>query len=161
MELPLRLLARRLPRSVAVAVIALAAALAPLTPAHATYGTALPVNLQVTGEYGQDLASVRGTLQFDDGGTAYKYSLTLCRHSSFTAPRIRIYVNSAYQDLLIWSGGSSASWCAYSNFTTNFNAQVDHGSTVHNIKIELMGSSFPSNVYTEHFDDSVYYSPYD
>ena len=148
-------------RWIAVTVMALAATLVPLTPAHATYGPQLPVILYVNADNGTKLARVEGTLQFDDGNAKYAYSLTLCRYSSYSAPYIRISVNGTYRDLLSWYGGTTVPWCTYSGFATVFTGDIDYGSTVRNVSFQLVGSSFSNqNVYKEHYDYLTYDNPY-
>ncbi|GAB3900021.1 hypothetical protein GCM10027612_60960 [Microbispora bryophytorum subsp. camponoti] len=78
-----------------MAIAAMAAALLPLSPAHAAYGADQPVYLQLTSNDGNatQLALLDGTVAFDDGNTKYRYSLRLCWQHAYPAPYFMINVN--------------------------------------------------------------------
>ncbi|MCK2215856.1 hypothetical protein MF672_018945 [Actinomadura sp. ATCC 31491] len=145
---------------IALLLAAIATALLPLTPAQAAYGPPNPIILQVNAGDGTLLARVEGTVAFDDGNTRYTYSLVLCRRSSFQAPYVRIYVNGAYRDSLYWNPSTTVPWCQYAGFASPHSAEVDYGALVQNVRFELIGSSFPNNVYKEHHSSTTYDNPY-
>ncbi|NUR30161.1 MAG: hypothetical protein HOV83_30645 [Catenulispora sp.] len=70
-------------------------ALASPAPAHAAWGTTSPVSIQVVGG-SLDIGRADGWVQFDDGGNSFRYSLTICRQSSYDWPRLVIGVNAGY-----------------------------------------------------------------
>jgi hypothetical protein len=67
-------------------------------PAHATYGPPQTVTIQLRSydSYGNEYRVGRlvGTVQFDDGNSAYYLSLVMCRQSSYTNPHLRIHLNN-------------------------------------------------------------------
>ncbi|QYC42462.1 hypothetical protein Nocox_24295 [Nonomuraea coxensis DSM 45129] len=145
---------------IALLLAAIAVALLPLTPAQAAYGPPSPIVLQVNASDGTQLARVEGTVAFDDGNTRYTYSLVLCRRSSFQAPYVRIYVNGVVHDTLFWNPSTTVPWCFYSGFASPHSAEVTYGAVVQNVRFELVGSSFPNNVYKEHRSGFTYDNPY-
>ncbi|WP_030155342.1 hypothetical protein [Glycomyces sp. NRRL B-16210] len=71
--------------------MALAVLMAP-APAHAAWGSQIPVTIQVTGN-GHQLGYATGWVQFDTGGTTFRYEITVCRQSSYTPPNLAVSVN--------------------------------------------------------------------
>ncbi|MFS1299751.1 hypothetical protein [Streptosporangium longisporum] len=137
-------------------------ALLPLTPAHAAYGTPIPVSMAVYGGWNgtQLLARVDGTIQFDDANQKYQYHLSLCRVSSFVGPNVRVLVNNVYKSTLYWNGGSPTAQCPASYIATAHSAEVDNGSTVHNVTLTLVGSDFNANVFRERTETWTYDNPF-
>ena len=93
-------LRRRLITLLALTFVALLTTSLAAVPAQATYGSPFAVSLQLrsytsTGtEY--QVGRLVGTVQFDDGNSAYYLSLIMCRQSSYTNPQVRVYVNGVY-----------------------------------------------------------------
>lgn len=143
-ELFARSRGRRLTTSIAAAAAALAAALLPLTPAHAAYGADQPVYLQLVSNDGNatQLALLEGTVAFDDGNTKYRYNLRLCWQHAYPAPTFSIYVNGAYSSGPFGPGGSSAAGCQYATWTS---AEVNYGGIVRNVYFSVTGGWFGSN----------------
>jgi hypothetical protein len=99
-------LRRRVISVIGVAVTALSVSMLAPVPAHATLGPPSTVNIQLTKPWpggGTILVGrVTGTIQFDDGNTAFKLSVTVCRQSSYTSPNVRISVNGVSGG--VWTG---------------------------------------------------------
>jgi hypothetical protein len=123
------------------AAAAIGVTVLPAVPAHATYGPQNGiVHLQLLDSVGSHIGSIDGTVEFDDGNTKYRYSLTVCRQSSFTAPFAYVYVNGAYQFPLLPSytalpacGGALGGVVS---------GEVVSGSVVQNVTVEFHGSSY-------------------
>ena len=80
----------------ALAAVAMAgASLVAAAPAHAAWGTTYNLSIQVTYN-GLDLGRADGWVQFDDGGSTFRYSLTICRQSGYTTPDLQVAVNAGY-----------------------------------------------------------------
>ncbi|WP_380807634.1 hypothetical protein [Sphaerisporangium aureirubrum] len=148
-------------RSLSLALVAFAALLLPVTPAHATYGAPFTVWAEIYGNGGStQLARLDGTLQFDDGNTKIYYNLELCRRSSFTGPQVKVYVNNTFVTSLYWSGGYSTAVCPSFYTATPLSAELTYGGTIYNVSLILVGSEFPNNVYTERTKRRDYDNPF-
>lgn len=80
----------------ALAAVAMAgASLVAAAPAHAAWGTTYNLSIQVTYN-GLDLGRADGWVQFDDGGSAFHYALTICRQSSYSYPSLQVAVNAGF-----------------------------------------------------------------
>lgn len=91
-------LIRRTTTALAAAfAMALAILLAP-APAHAAWGSQIPVSIQVVSNYGYQLGYASGWVQFDTGGTTFRYEITVCRQSSYTPPNLAVSVNTTNQN---------------------------------------------------------------
>jgi hypothetical protein len=155
-------LARRWRQSLVLAVVAGAAILLTSAPAHASYGPQnSAVHLQLTGPGATAVGSVDGSVEFDSGNTTFRYSLTVCRQSSYVAPWIYLYVNGAVNRQLSdgWVYGTST--CAGGGPVAVYSAEVAYGSVVTNVIVNLHGSSFSfPGGYREHQTSSVKDNPY-
>lgn len=97
---------QRLAGALATAAAVSGTVLAAPAPAHAAWGTTETLSMQATGTNGfssTDVGSANGWVQFDDGGTTFRYSLTICRQSGYVWPRLEIDVN-AWENLGTWYG---------------------------------------------------------
>ncbi len=137
--------ARRLASSTAIAATALAGALLPVSPAHATFGTdyQVYVNLISNDGYGTPLARLEGTVAFDNGNKKYRYSVQLCWQNAYPAPNTTIVVN-----------GTSTTWPSYTGQGTPtsgcqqvllYSGTVNFGSTVRNVRFDVTGGWFGTN----------------
>ncbi|TQS13634.1 hypothetical protein [Microbispora hainanensis] len=135
---------RRLTTSIAMAIAATAAALLPLSPAHAAYSADQPVYLQLVSNDGNatQLALLQGTVAFDDGNTKYRYSLTLCWQHAYPAPSFRVVVNGTSTSWPTQTGSTSLPGCQQ---TAVYNSEVNFGSTVGNVRFDVTGGWFGSN----------------
>lgn len=91
---------RRAASMLATGAAVLGGVLAAPTQAHAAWGTTYNVSVQVTytsptGAAVQ-LGRADGWVQFDDGGNSFRYSLAVCRQSSYTWPKLQVAVNAGY-----------------------------------------------------------------
>lgn len=135
---------RRVTRVLATAAAAIGAIVLPAVPAHATYGPQFgTVHWQLLDSSGnQRIGSIDGTVEFDDGNTTFRYSLTMCRQNSFTAPYAYVYVNGTYSfplnpayTTLPACGG------ALGGVVTG---EVVPGGVVRNVTVEFHGSYYGS-----------------
>ncbi|MGI5156526.1 hypothetical protein [Microbispora sp. CA-102843] len=135
---------RRLTTSIAIAIASMAAALLPLSPAHAAYGSDQPVYLQLLSNDGNgtQLALLEGTVAFDDGNTKYRYSLRLCWQHAYPAPSFLINVNGTSTASPTWTGSTSVSGCQQAHL---YSAEVNFGSTVRNVRFDVTGGWFGTN----------------
>jgi hypothetical protein len=96
----MRAVKRRSASVLATAAAVSGAVLAAPVPAHAAWGATDTISLQAIGRnaYGvvTDVGSANGTVQWDDGGNSFRYSLTICRQSGYVWPYLEIGVNAAY-----------------------------------------------------------------
>ncbi|WP_182905893.1 hypothetical protein [Microbispora sp. H13382] len=135
---------RRLTASFAMAIGAIAAALLPLSPAHAAYGPDQPVYLQLVSNDGNatQLALLDGTVAFDDGNTKYRYSLRLCWQHAYPQPYFTINVNGTSTAWPTQVGPTSMPGCQQAYL---YSAEVNFGSTVRNVRFDVTGGWFGSN----------------
>jgi hypothetical protein len=133
---------RRWTTPIGIAIAALAAALLPITPAHAAYGPDQPVFLSISGGNGTGLlARVDGTMAFDDGNRQFKYSVRLCWARSYPAPNFWMVVNGSTTYYPNYSGSSSAPGCQQ---VTLYADAPTHGDIIRNIRFRLNGGWFDS-----------------
>lgn len=142
---------RRAARPLAATALAgavLATTLCVAAPASAAYGSPQPVDLQLRGYsssgYEYLVGRLVGTVEFDDGNSGYRLSLTLCRQSSYTNPNVRIGVNGTpYQTFSpsdeqrrpgVCGGGHGMSGVIGGDFT--------YGGVVRNLSIGVEGILF-------------------
>ncbi|GIH46638.1 hypothetical protein [Microbispora rosea] len=130
--------------SIAMAVAATAAALVPLSPAHAAYGADQPVYLQLVSNdgYATQLALLDGTVAFDDGNTKYRYSLRLCWQHAYPQPYFTINVNGTSTASPTQTGPTSMSGCQQAYL---YSGEVNFGGTVRNVRFDVTGGWFGSN----------------
>jgi hypothetical protein len=156
-----RLLAHRMSRRFAVILAVLAATVLPVSPAHATYGPQnSTVHIQLFSSSGTTVGKVTGTVEFDSGNTMFRYTLTMCRQSSYTAPWADLYVNgAAYRQLADgWVYGTTT--CGTGPVAVH-SAEVPYGAVVTNVRVNLHGASFgfPEG-FREHQGNSLKDNPY-
>jgi hypothetical protein len=138
---------RLVTRLLATAAAAIGVTVLPAAPAHATYGPQFgTVHWQLLNSGGNQLiGSIDGTVEFDDGNTKFRYSLTMCRQNSFSAPYARVFVNGtysfslypAYTGMPSCTGGATA----IGGVVTG---EVETGSLVRNVTVEFNGSYYGS-----------------
>jgi hypothetical protein len=96
----MRTLGRRVMGLLATGAAVLGTILVAPTQAHAAWGTTYNVSVQVTytSQTGSTLQLGRadGWVQFDDGGNSFRYSLAVCRQSSYTWPKLQVAVNAGW-----------------------------------------------------------------
>ena len=130
------LLRHRVIKPLVIAFAMLATTLVPATAAHATYGPDDPVFLEAYSPNGSiKLAGAYGTIAFDDGNTKFRYSIILCRESSYTEPNLRFIVNDTTQYGATWAGRVVTPLCKFP--ATQLAGEVDHGSIVRKVKVQL------------------------
>jgi hypothetical protein len=139
-----QVLRRRVLTPLALALAALAATVLPGSPAHAAWGPAQSVYVQVDSNQ-FTLGWISGTVQFDDGTQAYTYSFTFCRVSSYTAPSMDVYVNGTYRNSVWHSGADKIPGC---NFTAYAAETVAYGGVVHKVQFVLNGVGFSGQTAT-------------
>ncbi len=166
-------LRRSAARSLLLALATTAALVLPTaTPAHAAWGPAQPVTMQIRHYYPTgssiQIGWVEGTVQFDDGGSALRYNLTFCRQSSYMLPYMTINVNMYY------AGGRKYSTFVtnvYPSYTGNANSQPCYSSTgtatgeftsanFTNVEFLVYGSTFEGSTHVVKSQDRVLYNPY-
>lgn len=167
-------LRRSAARSLLVALATAGALVLPAaaTPAHAAWGPAQPVTMQIRHYYptggSVQIGWVEGTVQFDDGGSALYYNLTVCRQSSYMLPYLTINVNMYY------AGGRKYSTFVtnvYPNYTGNATGQPCYSSTgtasgqftspnFSNVEFLVYGSTFEGSSHVVKSQDRVLYNPY-
>jgi hypothetical protein len=118
----------------------------PAGPAHAAYGPQFgTVHWQLLNSAGNQLiGSIDGTLEFDDGNTKFRYSLTMCRQNSFTAPYANVFVNGTFSFSLnpAYTGMPGCGGAtALGGVVTG---EVETGSLVHNVTVQFNGSYYGS-----------------
>jgi hypothetical protein len=90
-------------KRVLVAVMAIVAMTVPAVltaaPAQAAWGEQIPVTLQINGN-NQQLGYAGGWIQFDKAAGKFRYSITVCRQSSYTLPRLQVATNA---ELYSWN----------------------------------------------------------
>ncbi|MBO3751881.1 hypothetical protein J5X84_37920 [Streptosporangiaceae bacterium NEAU-GS5] len=147
--------------SVAIVIAAVVAAVLPLAPAQATYGSDQPVSVNVIANdgSGQELAALTGTLAFDDGNTKYRYNLQLCWKNAYPAPYFRIIVNGTAVNYPVQTGYSSATGC---QAVYVFNSETNFGSTVRNIRFDVTAGwfNFQNQYFTRTKSSGTYDNPY-
>jgi hypothetical protein len=135
-------------------------------PAHATYGPAIPVDIQLRSydSYGNEyrVGRVVGTVQFDDGNSAYYISLTVCRQSSYTSPNAQVLVNGVSQFYLSsWDGVARPQVCGdawgQSGATTG---GFSYGGVVRNLTVTIQGIHFDGSQAKEIVRSRTYDNPY-
>ncbi|GAB3649576.1 hypothetical protein [Glycomyces tarimensis] len=149
----------------AILAMTAAAVMAP-SPAQAAWGSQIPVTIQVTGN-GHQLGYASGWVQYDTGGTTFRYSITVCRQSSYTPPRLTVAVNSSSWNpdgttvathYMQSSGGSGSAPC-YGG-SQHFTGQHTH-SGLNNTYFVLTGNTFVNgNNFTEFDQDRLVYKAY-
>jgi hypothetical protein len=96
----MRAVKRRFASAMATAAAVSGTVLAAPGPAHAAWGTTSPVSIQVVGRNPlggvTDIGRADGWVQFDSGGNTFRYSLTICRQSSYVWPRLVIAVDAGW-----------------------------------------------------------------
>ncbi|MDI1465409.1 hypothetical protein QEZ54_31015 [Catellatospora sp. KI3] len=159
-------------RSSLLALAAAALVLPSAAPAQAAWGTTLPLTLQIRHYWpvggSVQIGWVEGTVQFDDGGSALRYSLTFCRQSSYILPYMTINVNS------YWAGGKKYATyvtTVYPNYTTTSSSQPCYSSTgtaageftsadFSNVEFIAYGSTFAGQSHVVESQDRIYTNPY-
>jgi len=154
MKTPIR---RRAAGALASAALAAGGVLVAPAAAHAAWGTTYALSIQVT-YYNQvggslQLGRADGWVQFDDGGSTFRYSLTICRQSSYSSPSLQVAVNAGYvgstwqQTTLeyVTPTGSTVTPTAPCYGDTNTVTGQDTYTHFSNVEFVLYGSTFGSN----------------
>ncbi|WP_100449164.1 hypothetical protein [Glycomyces xiaoerkulensis] len=153
--------------AVVFAAMLLAAGSAVMTaaPAQAAWGNQYNVELQVDGPYNQDLGYAEGWVQFDTDGDTFRYSIEVCRQSSYTPPTLSVGKNASY------SGGSwsqtvldthkpgyqpPGNLCSGGSET--FSGQFTTSN--YNVLFVLEGNTFVGRDFVEYDDYRQVYNPY-
>jgi hypothetical protein len=132
-------------RLLVVGIAALVAISVPMVPAHATYGAAQPIQLQLFSPDRQSVGLLTGSIQFDDGNLKILYSVSITRQSSFTQPFVDVFVNGTR--VVQWTGSATEERVS--------------SSTVVNVTFTFHGSSFTGpNVFKEHIKTVTYDNPF-
>ncbi|MEV4514203.1 hypothetical protein AB0K00_35245 [Dactylosporangium sp. NPDC049525] len=137
---------RRVMRLLVTAAAAIGVIALPAVPAHATYGPQFgTVHWQLLNSNGNQLiGSIDGTVEFDDGNTMFRYSLTMCRQNSFTAPYAYVYVNGTYAFPLYPAYTGLPACGGASALGGVVTGEVVPGGVVRNVTVEFHGSYYGS-----------------
>jgi hypothetical protein len=155
---------RRLGRLLSVAAVAAALTtfLAP-PPAHATLGPPVPVDIQLrssSGGYQTLVGRVVGTIQFDDGASAYRLSLVVCRQSSYTAPNVRINVNGVFEHSIQQDSVYRSEICGGHGLSGELVRTFSYPGVVENISIGIQGVHFDGSTARNVGGGAFYPNPY-
>lgn len=148
-------LRRRLTAFLSLTLAALLVTSVAATPAQAAYGSPVPFTMQLTGQtYYQTVQVGRavGTIRFDDGGSHYWLSLTLCRQSSYTSPNVEVHVNGVHQFTIYNSSdGRRPAVCGdYWGQSGLTDSVFSYGGTVRYVTLVLNGLFFDGATNTAH-----------
>jgi hypothetical protein len=163
---------RNVLRSIILSLVALAAIVVPVGPAQAAWTAQIPVTIQVVAYHPsgttQTVGRVEGWVQLDDGGSAFRYSFTFCRQSSYQSPRMSISVNVSNHGGQRWATPIASVFPPYSGESST---QPCYGSTAtvasehsypnfSNVEFQLFGSTFIGQSHTIFMQDRLIYNPY-
>lgn len=140
--------------AVFAAVVAMAATMVMgASPAQAAWGTQYNVAIQVTGA-SQNLGSANGWVQFDTNGTTFRYSITICRQSSYTPPNLTVATNRTNYN---YSGNYVTTHYGGSSCTT---VTGQHNGATLNALFVLTGNTFVGSTFTTFDQDRQVSNPY-
>lgn len=152
---------RQLTKFVAIMSAALFAVALAAAPAQATYGSPLPVDLQLTSSSGTiQVGRIVGTLQFDNGNSHYWVSATICRQSSYTNPNVRVFVNGSLHQYLTGTYGSRPQICGGHGISEAVNSGFAYAGTIYNITISIEGIHFDGSTATTRTRSTTYDNPF-
>jgi hypothetical protein len=155
---------RLLGRFLAVAVAAgVSATFLAAPPAHATLGPPQPVDIQLrgtSGPYQVLVGRVVGTLQFDDGASAYRLSLVMCRQSSYTAPNVRINVNGVLTHTIPQDNQYRSEICGGHGLSGAIEGTYSYAGRVEKISVGIQGVHFDGSTARQVSDGRLYLNPY-
>lgn len=146
--------------TVALATVLTMAAMAILapSPAQAAWGSQHPVTIQVTGN-GHDLGYAEGWAQFSTDGDTVRYSIKVCRQSSYTLPHLTVAADSYW-----WNDGGTHLTTHYMSYSSPSGSAPCYGgsqtftdthtySGLDNVYFVLSGNTFVNGnnftVYTQ------------
>jgi hypothetical protein len=154
---------RHLARLLTIAAAGILAAFLAPPPAHATLGPPLPVDIQLigtSGSYQVPVGRVVGTIQFDDGASAYRLALVMCRQSSYTAPNVRINVNGVLQHTIPQDGQYRSEICGGHGLSGAIDNVFSYAGRVQTISIGIQGLHFDGSTARPVGDGRLYLNPY-
>jgi hypothetical protein len=155
---------RRLVAFVATAVSAVVLATLPAAPAQATLGPPQPVDIQLrsySGGYQTLVGRVVGTLQFDDGASAYHLSVVVCRQSSYTVPNVRITVNGVLdRSFAPQDGQPRPEICGGHGLSGVFASTVAYPGRIERIAVGIEGIHFDGSTARPVGGGASYLNPY-
>jgi hypothetical protein len=146
-----------------IAFAMLVTTLAPVTPAHATYGPDQTVGLTVNSNAGPSLmlARLEGTIAFDDGNTKFRYNLRLCWGSgAYPQPNLRVTINNGSIGVpLIGAGGAPAPPGCQT--VSVYAGEYIASTIITNVTFTLTaGWFYPGNQYNSRTKSVTYDNPY-
>ncbi|MDY7087710.1 MAG: hypothetical protein SYR96_21710 [Actinomycetota bacterium] len=154
---------RRVGRLLSVTLVAaLATFLAP-PPAHATLGPPVQVDIQLRGSSGAYqvlVGRVVGTIEFDDGASAYRLSLVVCRQSSYTTPTVRVNVNGVLEHSIQQDSVYRSQICGGHGLSGELVRTFSYPGVVENISIGIQGVYFDGSTARPVGDGAFYPNPY-
>ncbi|WP_156925972.1 hypothetical protein [Glycomyces arizonensis] len=140
------LLRRALVALAAVLAMSGVAVMAP-SAAQAAWDGQHSVTIQVTGA-GQNLGYADGWIQFNGDGETFRYSVTVCRQSSYTPPHLTVSYNTSSWDLdgtpvttHYMSGSQTSDDGPCYGLTTTFTGQYSRQG-LNNVYFVLSGNTF-------------------
>jgi len=143
-------------RSLTLALVMLAAVFLPSTPAYATYGAPISVQLEVRNNLGTKLSGIYGSVSFDDGNTTFAYSLAVCRESSYTPPNVWYAVNGGSR-IPISGGGSPVTipQCKYTAY--QISGAPTSGTVITGVTFTIDGVYFDNHNVAHFFSEAGTY----
>ncbi|WP_155341308.1 hypothetical protein [Acrocarpospora corrugata] len=149
----------RFSRVLAIALLTVAALVAPSAPAHAAYGSDQSANIDVWGQ-GIKLSGGYGTIAFDDGNTKYRYTIAICWQSSYSRPTLYASVNGAWRTIISTGGGTAVTIPQCSNPASLVSGEVTPGGTINNVSLIVDGVRFNPPNSTYHTNSSFHDNPF-
>jgi hypothetical protein len=146
-------------RSLTLALVLLAAVFLPSTPAYATYGAPISVQVEVYNNLGAKLSGIYGSVSFDDGNSKFAYSLAVCRESSYTPPNVWYAVNGGSR-IPISGGGSPVTipQCKYTAY--QISGEPTSGTLLASVTFTVDGVYFDNHNVAHFFSESRnYFNP--
>jgi hypothetical protein len=119
----------------------------PAGPAHATLGPPQSIDIQLTsyaGGYQTQVGRLIGTIQFDDGASAYNLTITVCRQSSYVINTVRVSVNGVPErSFSVQDGTPRSAECGGGHGLSGVYVRtISYPGVIENVAIGLEGVHF-------------------
>lgn len=143
-------------RSLTLALVLLAAVFLAGTPAYATYGAPVSVQVEVRNNVGTKLSGIYGSVSFDDGNAKFTYSLAVCQESSYTPPNVWYAVNGGSR-VSISGGGSPVTipQCKYTAYLIS--GEPTPGTVITGVTFTIDGVYFDNHNVAHFFSEARTY----